>query len=146
MEYKQWESSGDRRNESDVARALEVRWDCRLHKLPKQYRMDYLVTRGGVATAFVEVKCRTHSSSRYKTLMLSLSKHMAARTMSIATGLPVLLVVRYTDETRYVSLVQSFPMTMGGRTASTRDERDLEPIIEIPTERMQDLYETGTSD
>jgi len=141
MKYNQWESSGDRRNESDVARALEARWDCRLHKLPKQYRMDYFVTRGGKGFAFVEVKCRTHSSTRYKTLMLSLSKHMAAKTMSHATGLPVLLVVRYTDATRFVSLTDEFPMSMGGRTATARDERDLEPIIQIPTERMSDLYE-----
>tara|TARA_R110000796_G_scaffold197524_1_gene313856 strand:+ start:1095 stop:1523 length:429 start_codon:yes stop_codon:yes gene_type:complete len=142
MKYKQWESSGDRRNESDVARALESRWDCRLHKLPKQYRMDYFATRGGVGLAFIEVKCRTHSSTRYKTLMLSLAKYMAAKTMGQATGLPVFLVSRYTDATKFVSLMQDdFPMSMGGRTATSRDERDLEPIIQIPTERMSDLYE-----
>ena len=144
MKTKQWESSEDRRNESDVARALEHRWACRLHKLPKSYRLDYLCTRRGVAVAWVEVKCRTHSSDRYDTLMLSLSKQLAARELTQQTGLPSCLVVRFTDDIYFAPFSRDYAITMGGRTAKTRDTRDLEPVIQIPIKEMERLYETVT--
>ena len=138
MKTKQWESSEDRRNESDVARALEHRWACRLHKLPKSY------PRSGVAVSGVEVKCRTHSSDRYDTLMLSLSKQLAARELTQQTGLPSCLVVRFTDDIYFAPFSRDYAITMGGRTAKTRDTRDLEPVIQIPIKEMERLYETVT--
>lgn len=136
----QWETSKDRRNESDVARILESRWDCRLHKMPKSYRLDYFATRDRNPVAFIEVKCRTHSFNQFPTLILSLGKYLSAQSISSATGIPSLLVARFPDSLAYVSLMNDFPISMGGRTATARDERDFEPVIEIPTERMVKLY------
>ena len=136
---QQWESSADRRNESDVARILESKWSCRLHKLPKSYRMDYIATRQGKPVAFVEVKCRTISSTQFSTVMLSLSKYMSGKTATETTGIPSFVVFRFTDCMQYASLLNDYPIRIGGRTVQTRDGRDLEPVIEIPAERMETL-------
>lgn len=136
---QQWESSADRRNESDVARILESKWACRLHKLPKSYRMDYIATRRGKPVAFVEVKCRKISSTQFGTAMLSLSKYTSGKGITATTGIPSFVVFRFTDCIKYASLLEDYPIKIGGRTVQTRDSRDLEPVIEIPTERMETL-------
>ena len=71
--------------------------------------------------------------------MLSLAKYMTARTMTQASGLPSLLVIRFTDIMKFITFDNVFPMTMGGRTATTRDDRDLEPVVDIPIDKMMDL-------
>ena len=138
MDFRQWETKEDLSNEQDVARLIEKKWNCHTHKLPKHYRADFELARGGETIGFAEVKCRAIPHNRYRTLILSLAKVAMTRLYAQTAGVPIYLVVRFTDGVFYTDLsaFQSFKTTHGGRTNRTRDSRDLEPVCNIPTSAL----------
>ena len=139
MKYQQWESPADLENEQGVASCIEQAFQCQLHKLPKSYRLDFMATREGDGVAWIEVKCRKHPSTKYPTVMLSLSKVLAARQLESNTDLTAFLVVRFTDCTKYTTFTEAHSCKWGGRTKNTRDSRDIEPVLHFTTPRMETL-------
>ena len=137
MRFKQHETSVDLGNEQTIARVLESAWQCDLHKIPKQYRLDFMATRGGKPVSFVEVKRRHQDRLKYDTLILSLSKIIHARELTETTGLPCFFAVEFDDCIAYTELRTGFPIVWGGRTVRTRDSRDFEPVVNIPTHEMR---------
>tara|TARA_Y100001973_G_C5209184_1_gene344073 strand:- start:5810 stop:6355 length:546 start_codon:yes stop_codon:yes gene_type:complete len=142
MRFKQHETQQDLSNESGVAAVIERAWQCGMRKLPKSYRLDFMAVRGDDACAFVEVKCRRHQSDTYPTVMLSLSKVLQSNALTKATGCPCFFVARFTDGVYYYDLSgKDYKTQWGGRTKSTRDARDIEPIVLIPIASMQRIPE-----
>ena len=139
MKYQQWESPADLENEQGVASCIEQAFQCQLHKLPKSYRLDFMATREGDGVAWIEVKCRKHASTKYPTVMLSLSKVLAGLELESATDLKAYFVVRFTDCTKYAPFTEAHSCKWGGRTKNTRDSRDIEPVLHFTTPRMETL-------
>ena len=139
MKFGQHETPADLQNESAVGRAIEQGFNCVLHKLPKSYRLDFMATRMDKPVAWIEVKCRKHASTKYPTLMLSLSKYMEAKRLAANTSVPSYLVVRFTDCIKYCPFDYGTDLRWGGRTKNTRDSRDIEPVLHFPIDRMENL-------
>ena len=107
-----------------------------LNKLPISYRVDYAVTLNGKVVGFTELKCRGISSTKYRTLILSLGKWQALLDLQqSAPNLRSNLAVRFTDTDLWLPV---FPETReivevrwGGR--KDRDDwQDMEPVVHLP--------------
>ena len=90
-------------------------WNCESVKLPNHQRLDFALLQRGEIKAFVEIKCRTFESSRYKETMLHLDMVMAARDLTFHTNIPAFLVVRWTDVIGFVNFNADFRTEIGGR-------------------------------
>ena len=136
-----YESAKDRQNEAIPANVLRAMgYD--VHKLPDHYRIDYAVMRDGRCVAFAEIKTRTNESAAYDTYMISLSKLVAAQSLSDFTGLTVSLIVQWTDRIGITRLCPDGVITpdvfWGGRK-DRGDDQDQETVIHIPIERFKPL-------
>jgi len=141
MQFKQHETATDLSNEKEVATQLERKWKCHANKLPKHYRADYVLTRGGAVIGFVEVKCRSIPHNRYRHVILGLAKVAHMRMFADIADVPVYFVVRFTDGIYYTDLSRgiSYNVGYGGQLTKMRDERDQEPICQIPLSSMTEL-------
>ena len=143
MEEKRvlYESDGDRLAERQIADVIEGQMDCRLFKMPMRYGLDYMAMRQGKAVAFLEMKSRNCLSTTYETYMIGLHKLMSAQSLTRATGLPCMLVVRWQDKIGMAKLpAEGMPewwTIANGGTAKRNDARDIEPVVHIPVARFR---------
>lgn len=72
-----YETDEDRARETEFALQIEGRFGCQLIKLGYDWQFDYLIARNHNLTGIAEVKCRTHESSKYDTVIFS--DHKAQR-------------------------------------------------------------------
>ena len=133
-----YETEFDISNEQKVSEVMASEWNCQLHKLPISYRLDFLLTRGGMAKAVVEVKARNNAHNKYSTLLLSLSKWNHGIEFKTHNNLEFILVAKFTDGIYYYvySDEDEFEIKWGGRTVNKRDSADIEPVVHIPIEKM----------
>lgn len=115
------------RAEDEVAARVATKCRGELHKNPRSYRIDYMLTRGGAANAWLEIKCR---AQRYDTLIVSLGKVMAGRELARETRLPFILVVSLPDGDYYREVKADEPLLIarGGRV-DRNDPADMEPVV-----------------
>jgi hypothetical protein len=126
-----YESSTDISNEERLAEHLVLRWKLDGWKRnPPMYPIDISFIKDGVITGFAEIKCRTVPKDRYETYMISVSKVMAANSLSRVTRLSCLLVVKWTDSLGWIDLIKAQPefVAWGGRS-DRQDSQDMEPVI-----------------
>jgi len=127
-----YETDQDLRNERDIIDALNNLWGTQAHKMPRAYSLDYLLTRGPNAVAFVEIKRRQVPSWQYDTLMISMAKILKGRAITRETELPSLLVVKWNDMVGYVCMSEiDMDIQVGGRR-DRGDAQDIEPVCMIP--------------
>lgn len=129
-----YETSEDLTREDDFSRVVGKKFNCSFSKMPDRYGLDFCLTRGGVATAFAEIKVRSNPRGKYPTYMISLSKVTSANVLNASTGLPCFLLVRWTDCWGYVridGMIAQGNVGIGGRT-DRGDPQDMEPVYLIP--------------
>lgn len=140
-----YESAADRSAENRIFRILREREGVEFRKLPMQYRLDAAVFRDGNLRGFAEIKRRTHCRGTYSTYLISLSKVIAARGLSQATGLKCLLFVDWTDELGCISFDAPYELGWGGRT-DRNDGQDVEPVAFYPIEAFRTVRRHNEGD
>ena len=135
MNRPRYETQADRDNEQRVVDYLAtLGWQ--FEKIPMQYRMDFAIFRDGECRGFAELKSRNVFMNTYPSVMISLSKVLAARWLTEATGLPAYLVVRYQDALTRLDFSDYYELRMGGR-ADRGDPQDRDICAYYPTERLR---------
>jgi len=117
--------------ESELASWAALAWSCDMRKQDKFNQFDYLAIRGRDVFAFVEMRCRANSVKAYSTCFISVNKLANAQLMNLATGLPCLFLVRWSDAIGWANMTTQYPTILGGRN-KVRDAADIEAIGEIP--------------
>src|SRR5262245_29296974 len=94
-----YETEADLDRERQVAKDFARARQLTLHKLPAFYEVDYALEWRGFMRGVLEVKCRSHHSGTYGTLILSLHKYKAMLDYArlIGNG-PAQLVVSFLDK------------------------------------------------
>jgi hypothetical protein len=143
------ETDEDRANEDAVAGEIETKWDMIIGRYGPQARVDRYAIRESRGKPFTvatfEVKCRTHASTAYTTVYLSLQKYLALLDASDITECPALYVVRFTDRTLYkrIDLMRrdvdyaAPPFEVKGREPRPGAPNDQEPVIDLYIDRMK---------
>jgi len=146
-----YETSNDRANESKAVAIYCAQWgQMSATKLPISYRVDYAFHNEGSLkiSGWAEVKCRSHKSDTYKTLIISLGKMMAGIELAHRTSLPFILIISFSDKVMFRVFTSSDvfrnPM-IGGRTDKTRDDADIEPIVHLCMTKFKDVRPTQVS-
>lgn len=120
-----YETQEDRDNELSVVNALQLS-GFTLYKLPISYRLDYIMFRDGKLLGFVEIKTRKHKHDKYPSLMIALSKVMAAKQLATATQTKSVLMVKYDDGIFGINFQMPHVVSVGGRSDRS-DNSDIEP-------------------
>ena len=137
-----YENATSLQREALVAEAVAHVWPLKLIKLPKLAAADFIALKDGRARSLIEIKARTTKLDQYPTLMLSMSKAVALKTVTRETGLPSIIVTTLTDrhsnecfwywhKLTDLPLGESYRIEVGGRT-DRNDAMDVEPVIMIP--------------
>ena len=139
-----YESAEDRSAETIAVKKFidSLDGDVDFIKLPMQYKMDFAITRGGVLTGLVEVKCRKNSKHAYSTYMISMSKLVAAAGYS-SIGINCVLLVKWTDGMGWVKMDgNKWKVRIGGRK-DRNDWQDVEPVTHIPIAEFNEVLQQG---
>jgi hypothetical protein len=105
---KIFETEEDLANEQEVAAELGALWDCEFKKLDRRYQADFMICQDSMAKAWAELKCRSHSSNDWSTVILELDKCMRLSQLNLDTGLPSLFIVRWTDRIGWIEMNRPF--------------------------------------
>jgi hypothetical protein len=136
-----YETEENRESEQLVKKIIELKWKCELEKLPDNQFIDFRAHRDGVVCAFVEVKERMNSITKYPTYMISAAKYDNGMKVSQQFAVPFLIAVCW-DEGIYYHTVcanDSFERRNGGRM-DRNDELDVEMCVFIPTSSFKLFY------
>lgn len=132
MSRPSYETSKNLSSEARVAGILAGANNATSIKLPAKYPLDWALVEGKAIVAFIEVKCRTNSSTAYAEYMISLAKYASIQRLSEMSGVKAYLAVQFTDRL----MICRFPdhgllCEVGGRT-DRGDSQDIEPVVLIP--------------
>lgn len=114
-------------------KAIENYWNCKLEKLPIDYRLDYALIKNNKIRAWVELKNRDLNSTDFDDSMINLNKWMKAKEFRDSTNIPTILAVRYKDADLWCALTDDthIKIKWGARTKNTRDWQDIGPAVHI---------------
>lgn len=132
-----YESERDREAEAEAIATYAGLTGWHPVQMPRLYPYDYDMMRGTSRRAIVEVKCRKNPREEYSSLMIGHHKVETLYERAIALDCDGILLVRWTDSTGWLSLVE-YPPTewlvkdKRGRTVQTRDEHDIETCAFFP--------------
>jgi|TARA_R110000803_G_scaffold82942_5_gene149127 hypothetical protein len=144
MSRTQYESKEDLARENELADLISMRWNCKLHKLPLQYHLDFAAERDGEIVAFMEFKCRTFEMDKFPTFMISMSKMMTARLLFGVSGKDTYLIVKWTDKIARCDIIHcKYDVAMGGRR-DRGDWQDVDPCCYIPLSEFTIIGDTGS--
>lgn len=138
-----YENEGDAQNEDTLAKFCEARWNVKMVRQKKLAQFDYMACSGNTIKGFVEMRCLNEYFDNYVGVIISSTKLIAAKQMSLITDIPHLFVVQYIDGSvgctdlnnflaNPVELIRS-PITNNRRNAPD----DLEAVAYIPKEAFQ---------
>jgi hypothetical protein len=132
----------DTQREAEVARRLERAWGCTLHPYAGLSVIDWWAEKQERVSAFLELKCRSHESTKHSTVFLNHRKWVAL-SLSQLSGTMAIFVVRFTDQIRWVKLNDVDPsrLSIGGLIRKHHSDNDIEPVIEVPVSTMHILPE-----
>lgn len=139
-----YETKEHLKGETEVVNTIEYLWKANLKKLPIKYKLDYAAERNGKIVAWVEIKCRTNGMNDYQTYMLSLDKYNASIELGNVTNLPVTLVVKWTDKTGYVDLLNCRGVIKMGGRIDREDPQDVEPVVFIPIQDFREITDESS--
>jgi hypothetical protein len=112
-------------------------WGVTYQKLPKQYRVDWALSKGKIV-CWCECKKRMNDSCTYPTLLLSLSKVMHGVEMYRVTSIPFVVVVEWNDGIYWNKIDKVGEIGFGGRK-DRGDWQDIEPVVHIPVTDFKQL-------
>ena len=132
-------------NASDQASELETRqilgylWDCEIKPFGQLSPVDFFAVREGSLVAVLELKTRSHASSKYPTVFLNLRKWGSLMLYHLGLDCPAFYVVRFTDGFRYINItsVDASKMKITGTKHIVKSHTDIEPIILVPVKDME---------
>lgn len=138
-----YESAGDRVNETQIATLLIRKWRCdRALKLAMAYGLDYALQRSDRIVAFAECKHRDLGFGVPGGYYISLLKAMRADALTSTTGLPCLLVVRFSDGlVRWANFDNACPVIEHGRHDRPGDPLAIEPCVVFDWRLFQLLHD-----
>ncbi len=129
-----YENNTDFKNEERLANLLSEKWKCEMQRNKPLYAFDYIAHRGGIPTAFVELRRRSISFHKYPTVIVSITKFTSAKTHTDVTGLPCLFVCEWTDEIGYINLDCNKDFVLSGEGWNRRNpSHEVEVIGHIKT-------------
>ena len=135
-----YETKESLQREAEVAARIEQTHGVELEKLNPVYRLDYAALRDGKVSSFIEIKCRTFERDKYPTLMINAHKVVSGNALMQAFGLPVMLVVAWTDFIGVLPFngVGRWNMGIGGRF-DRGDPKDRDICVYIPVNEFTEL-------
>lgn len=138
---KIFQSEDDRRNEREVASAVEKAWRCRVVSFGALSPVDWFAERDGRLVSILELKSRTHPHDKYPTVFLNVRKWLALSLGAVGLGCPALFVVRFADGVYWVRLsdVDAGRNKVGGCSRFVKNANDVEPVIDVPVSSLRAL-------
>ena len=129
-----FQSTDDQRAERDVAVALGQAWQCTLRPFGALAAIDWYAVRDERLVGVVELKHRSHASTRFPTVFLNVRKWLALLLAGQGLGVPSIFVVQWTDQLGWVSVpaIDARQVIVGGCAALVKSVSDIEPVIEVP--------------
>ena len=134
-------TSEDRKSEEEVARIIESTWGCEVRSFGSLAIIDWYAMRDGRMVSLLELKTRSHSSTRYQTVFLNVRKYMALFWGQACLNVPALFCVRFTDEIRWIRVydIDATKHKIGGCASRVKSVTDIEPVIEVPVAKCKIL-------
>lgn len=136
-----YETEEDLENEASIAEMISHTFKVALDKMPISYGLDFLVTKADKTIGVMEVKKRNLKHDAYPTFMISLLKWNKGLQFHYLNKLRFSIAIMFTDGLyRYVFREEDLKeiyIEFGGRTKTTRDSADIEPVIRIPMSLWQ---------
>ena len=135
-----YETKADRINQREVVNAVvSTRPGARWTEFQAFHVVDFAVWRGDDMVGLIEVKCRACPSAESPDYAISEAKWLAMIEEGRAQGVPVFLVVRFTDKTLWIPVTPgNFRVYRGGRR-DRNDKCDVEPMVHLPWARFKTL-------
>lgn len=132
----------DKSNEDEVRSALEKAWKCEIKPFGRLCPIDYYSTRDGRMVGLLELKSRTHESTKYATVFLNVRKWIALLMGQNGLGVPAVFVVKFIDGIFYISVgdVDASKTKIGGTSKIVKSGSDIEPVIEVPISSMKRIH------
>lgn len=141
-----YESQQDLLRERAVADQLSRRWNCEIYKMPVRYQIDWAMLRDGELKAFAELKIRNNEIGKYETFMISLGKWVFGNQLSVISGVPFFVVVKWSDGLFWHEAgTAPVTITMGGRF-DRNDSQDFEPVVHISTSAFKRISERNSEE
>ena len=138
-----YESENDMTAEEETALKCAELFKAECKKLPKLHPLDFAFLRDGHICSFAEIKCRTCRHDEYKTYMLSLDKMIKARMVTAFSGVPCLLIVRWSNRIGFIDMKTEYnSIAMGGRS-DRNDTQDIEPVIHWNVDKFTFINHNG---
>lgn len=131
----------DKSAEDAVAVQVEREWGCEIRRFGALSPVDWFATRSGRVIGVLEVKSRSHPSTKYATVYLNVRKWLALTLASVGMGVPALYLVQFSDGVRWcrVADVDASRIKVGGCAEIVKSRSDIEPVIEVPVGLMRPL-------
>lgn len=138
-----YETKEDLANEKTAFVDIKKHFKVTGNKLPKQYRLDFILYNKGSVWAVVEYKCRRGiKTDTYPDIILSCAKFMEGKRWVRDFRCKFYFVVEFSDGLYCVELTYLDTgyavVTRGGRT-DRDDWQDIEPVIRIPIDNFKRL-------
>lgn len=127
--------------EDETARLVEQTWGAELHRFGPLAPIDYYAIRHGRLVGLLELKTRSHASTKFPTVFLNVRKWLALRMASMGMGVPAVFVARFEDGARWIDVedVDASTARMGGCLRVVKAASDVEPVIEVPVAEMRPI-------
>lgn len=135
-------TSEDHEGAEQVRAAIESAWGVQLHPYEASFSsLDYYATRRGAIVGNVEIKCRSHESTKHASVFLNLRKWFALYLAWVHTGTPSIYVIRFVDSIKWIDVreVDARRIRVGGCARIVKSPVDKEPVILIPVNSMRTL-------
>ncbi len=127
--------------EAEVCRAIERVTGATVHHFGALAPIDAYASRDGRVVAWLEIKVRSHASTKWKHVFLSVRKWWYLMTAELFQEVPAFFVVRFTDGIRYIRVTDIDPRNMrvvkANRAYQSRNDREV--VILVPVEKMRRL-------
>lgn len=135
------ETEQDLSHENELRDLVEGAWGCKLIKQQKFDPMDFLAVKGNKTVAWVEMRNRNNSASRYADIFMGLIKFQKLSLAARALYIPAIFVVRFTDAVKWIDLTRIMPKTSYADRGDMKHKRatDNEPCVLIPVSEMKEL-------
>lgn len=141
-----YESKQDRINQRAVAsEVVATRPGSRWTEFPTFHVVDFAVWRGDDMVGLIEVKCRSCPSDEYPDYAISEAKWLKMIEEGRAQGVPVFLVVRFTDKTIWMPVTPGRYRVYRGGRRDRNDKRDVEPMVHIPWKAFRPMRSPARS-
>lgn len=137
----------DKEREAKLDAVLEQAWGVKIYCYGDTLdEVDRYICKEDKVVGFAEYKCREYNSTAFETVYLSWRKFIALKRVSEYSGKPSLFVVQFLDCVKWIDVNKVDPKKLGiyrrGRAQRKEDSpNDMEPIIEVPIEKMTMITE-----